>query len=235
MAGKVIVSRDKLVAVADAVRKKTGGTDALTLDAMPGAIAGIQGGGDVVFEGLPAGYGKCDYVQFLGEQLVDTGIVCTQATELQIVFTRERDSQHYMFGVTSSDNTASVTAYLGGSWRFGNKSAAKNVPASSDIVYTGILDSSRIMVTNNTSSISGVNAFETVGTLLLGGARNSNGTAGSPAFVGKVFVFELWSGPELALKLMPVVSFEGVYRFWDSVSGDFFDSITEVPLAGGNF
>lgn len=231
---RVAVSRDKLVAVADAVRNKTGSTEALTLDEMPRAIAGISGGGDVVFEGLPAGYGKCDYIQFTGEQLVDTGIVCTQATELKIVFTRERDALHYMFGVTSSNNSSSVTAYLGGLWRFGNKSASKNVPASSDIVYTGILDSSRIMVTNNTSAISGVNAFETVGTLLLGGTRNSDGTADNPAFVGKVFVFELWSGSVLALKLMPVVSFEGVYRFWDGVSGQFFDSITDVPLAGGN-
>lgn len=46
MADKVIVSRDKLVAVADAVREKTGNTESLTLDEMPGAIAGIDGGGE---------------------------------------------------------------------------------------------------------------------------------------------------------------------------------------------
>lgn len=48
MADKVIVSREKLVAVADAVREKTGGSESLTLDEMPGAIAGIEsGGGDI--------------------------------------------------------------------------------------------------------------------------------------------------------------------------------------------
>lgn len=36
---------DKLTAIADAIRGKTGGTDALTLDRMAAAIAGIETGG----------------------------------------------------------------------------------------------------------------------------------------------------------------------------------------------
>lgn len=43
MADKVIVSREKLVAVGDAVREKTGGTEALTLDELAGAVDGIKG------------------------------------------------------------------------------------------------------------------------------------------------------------------------------------------------
>lgn len=43
---------DKLAAIADAIRSKTGDTAGLTLDQMPAAIAGIQGGGTVV-ETLP--------------------------------------------------------------------------------------------------------------------------------------------------------------------------------------
>lgn len=235
MAGKVIVSREKLVAVADAVRGKTGGTDALTLDDMPGAIAGLEG--TVSFPGLPEGYARCGYIQFTDAQIVDTGIVCTEDTKIRVVFMRELDTMHYMFGVASSGNTASVTAYLGGSWRFGNKSANKSpyVTTSDDFVYTGILDSSQISITNSKTAISGVPAFETVGTLLLGSCRSSDGTLGTPQFEGKIFQFEMWSGSEQVLNLLPVVSFEGVYRFWDSVSGRFFDSITDVPLAGGIF
>ena len=40
---------EKLTAIADAIRGKTGKTDGLTLDQMPGEIAGIQGGGGGVF------------------------------------------------------------------------------------------------------------------------------------------------------------------------------------------
>ena len=36
---------EKMTAIADAIRGKTGGTDALTLDQMPEAIAGIESGG----------------------------------------------------------------------------------------------------------------------------------------------------------------------------------------------
>jgi hypothetical protein len=235
MADKVIVSREKLVAVADAVREKTGGTESLTLDEMPGAVAGIEGA--VSFPGLPEGYARCGYIQFTDAQIVDTGIICSAASKIRVVFMRELDASHYMFGVASSGNTASVTAYLGGSWRFGNKSANKSpyVTTSDDFVYTGILDSSQISITNSKTAISGVSAFETVGTLLLGSCRNSDGTLGTPQFQGKIFQFEMWSDSEQVLNLLPVVSFEGVYRFWDSVSGEFFDSITEVPLAGGNF
>ena len=41
---------DKLTAIADAIRDKTGGTDALTLDEMPGEIEAIQTGGDTSIE-----------------------------------------------------------------------------------------------------------------------------------------------------------------------------------------
>lgn len=44
---------DKLTAIADAIRAKTGGTAALTLDGMAEAVAGIEaGGGGVSFDGL---------------------------------------------------------------------------------------------------------------------------------------------------------------------------------------
>lgn len=49
---------DKMKAIADAIRAHTGGTDALTLDAMAQAIAGIQaggGGGDILGHKFAAG------------------------------------------------------------------------------------------------------------------------------------------------------------------------------------
>lgn len=40
----------KMTAIADAIRAKTGGTDALTLDGMAEAVAGIEAGGSVEVE-----------------------------------------------------------------------------------------------------------------------------------------------------------------------------------------
>lgn len=52
---------DKLTAIADAVRGKTGGTDLLTLDGMAAAISGISSGG------LPAGIAECEVQTFTPE------------------------------------------------------------------------------------------------------------------------------------------------------------------------
>ena len=68
--------------------------------------------------GLPAGYSRVDYIQFTGGQTVDTGIICNQNSKIHLAFTRERSTQHYMYGVASSGNTASVTAYMGGELAF---------------------------------------------------------------------------------------------------------------------
>jgi hypothetical protein len=56
----------------------------------------------------------------------------------------------------------------------------------------------------------------------------------SSGIVGKVLYFNLWQGDEQVMKLVPVVSDDGVYRFYDMVSKSFFDSLTGTPLGGGN-
>lgn len=151
-----------------------------------------------------------------------------------VVFTREKSSQHFLYGVASSGNTASVTAYLGGAWRFGNKSSNKPPATNADMIYSGVVDSSQITITGSKTTISGVAEFETVGSVILGSCRGANGTINSPQFEGKVLSWLMWSGDVLVQKLVPLVSTDGVYRFYDTVTKTFFDSITDTPLEGGN-
>lgn len=194
-------------------------------------ITATGGGGD---SELPSGYIRADYVQFTGEQIVDTGIICNQNTKIELAFTREKSSQHYLYGVASSNNAASVTAYLGGSWRFGNKSATKTPQTNENMIYSGLIDNANILITGSSSAIGGVSTFETVGSLLIGSCRSATGELGTAQYDGKIFFFAMWEGEEQVLKLVPVVSVDGVYRFFDMVSKTFFDSITDTPLAGGN-
>lgn len=189
------------------------------------------GGGDIT---LPDGYVRCGYIQFDGKQIVDTDIICNQNTEMKFAFTREKSTSHYLFGVASSDNTATISAYLGGNWRFGNKAQTKSITTDEDMIYGGIVSNSEITITNSKTTISGVNDFETVGSLLLGTCRNDDGTIPSAVFVGKILFFSILQGNTEVLHLSPVVSTDGIYRFYDEVSGDFFDSITDTPLDGGN-
>lgn len=176
-------------------------------------------------------YTRVGYIQFTGEQTIDTGIICNQDTKLKVVFTREKSAQHYLFGVASSDNTASVTAYLGGSWRFGNKSVTKTLTTNEDMVYSGVVDNSQITITGSQSTISGVNDFETIGSLLIGTSRSASGNVSSPQFLGKIYSFEMWEGETQVLKLIPAIK-DDIYGFWDEVSETFFTSITDTQLQG---
>ena len=132
-------------------------------------------------------YARVPYIQFTGEQIVDTGIVCNQNTKIKVVFTREKSSQHYILGVASSNGKASVTMYCGGNWRFGDKATSKNPITNEEMIYSGILDNSQITITSSKTAISDVNDFIAVGSLLLGSCRNSDGTIGTPQYTGKIY------------------------------------------------
>ena len=195
----------------------------------------VESSGGAGIDGMPSGYARADFIQFTGKELIDTGIIGNQDTQINVSFTWESTTQRHLFGCASSDNTASITSYMNGSWRFGNKSSTKSFSSKNEMLpYSALINKTTISLNHSLSSISGVNDFETVGSLLLGGARDTDGTLPSVMITGKVFYFAIWQGEELALKLVPVASAEGEYRFFDMVSRTFFDSITDTPLGGGN-
>ena len=190
------------------------------------------GGGDT---DLPSGCRRVDYIQFSGKELIDTGIIGNQDTQINAAFTWESSTQNHVFGCASPGNTASITSYTNGSWRFGNKSQNKSLSSKNPkLPYSALVNKSTISLNSSVTSISGVNDFETIGTLLVGGARGANGDLPSSGIVGKIFYFILWQGEEQILKLISVVDADGNYHFWDVIGKKFYDSITETPLEGGN-
>lgn len=200
--------------------------------ALENKTAGGGGGGGE--QDIPAGYKRCDYITFTGNNWVDTGIVGNQNTQINTSFVWSNATQRNLFGCSSSDNTKSITSYMNGTWRFGNKTATKNIPQKEPLLpYSVLVNKTTISTASSVTAISGVNDFETVGTLLLGGARDADGTEPGVGIYGRVYYFYLWQGEELVRKLVPVTDGNGVYRFFDLVSKAFFDSITSTPLQGG--
>ena len=170
-------------------------------------------------------YARVPYIQFTGEQIVDTGIICNQNTKIKVVFTREKSTQHYILGVASSNSKASVTMYCGGNWRFGDKATSKNPITNEEMIYSGILDNSQITMSSSKTTISDVNDFIAVGSLLLGSCRNSDGTIGTAQYTGKIYSLEIWQDGQLVVQLL--------YGFLNTVSNFFLTSITETLLEGG--
>lgn len=191
-----------------------------------------EGGSSI--DGIPQGYARCDYIQFSGKQIVDTGIIGNQDTQINAIFTWESSTQAHLYGCAHAGNTASITSYMNGSWRFGNKSTSKTVSLKNGMLpYSSLVDKTQIALCSGRTAISGVNDFETIGTLLLGNARNSNGGIPSTSIVGKVFYFSIYQGDKQVLKLVPVVSATDEYSFFDLISKTFFNSITSEALTGG--
>ena len=194
-------------------------------------VIATGGSGDL---GLPTGYTRCDFIQFDGPQLVDTGIIGNQNTQIRASFTWGGSTQNHLFGCASSNNDKSITSYMNGSWRFGPKSATKTIMKNNTVLpYSVLVNRSIIGVTGSSSSISDVPDFETVATLLLGGARTATGGLPGSGIVGRVFDFRVWDGETPVMEMIPVTDGQA-YRFWDAVSKTFFDSITGTPLYGGN-
>ena len=187
---------------------------------------------------LPSGYERCDYIMFTGESYIDTGFIGNQDTQITTAFTWEDSNNsagRYLFGCESANNTNGITAYLNGYWRFGKKYASKSLTSKNPYIPLSVLiNKTTIALAASITSISDTNEFETIGTLLAGAARLSNGNLPTSGIYGKMLYFNIWQDDILVLKLIPVTNGTS-YRFWDIIEKKFYDSITNTPLDGGNF
>lgn len=127
---------DKLTAIADAVRGKTGGTDLLTLDGMAAAISGISSGG------LPAGIAECEVQTFTPE--ADTNEALTFSLDMEEIPTNimiaadfpsvvARSFVAYYGGFPREDSAGDGTINLGGNTKY---------CAASTIAYTNTTQNS---------------------------------------------------------------------------------------------
>ena len=182
---------------------------------------GFLGGSAMI---LPNDYEVVDEVEFNADKAFDL-IKITQDNHIEVSFQRSStSSSEYLYGVLSSDNTASVTAYCTGTgaWRFGSQLVRAN---------TADKDVHKMSIANGLAAFDGVetkftaNSFTTPNALILGGYRDTNGSI-YKTFKGTIFFFRLWAGDILTMELIPCrrVS-DGVEGFWDCVTNTFIEPI----------
>lgn len=139
---------------------------------------------------LSDGYTFIEEVSFNADTLYDMGII-TSEDSIDIQYKREdTSSSQYLYGITNSNNTASVTAYLAsnGAWRFGSQlvrpnTADKNVHHTTISNGAAIHDGSAMVM--NTSP-----AFVTENTVVLGGYRDASGIT-TKGYIGKVLYIRI--------------------------------------------
>lgn len=166
-------------------------------------------------------YTILDYLQFNADMVFDTGVFCTQNTEIEVKFTRESTASKYLYGVRTTNNTASVTAYLAtsGAWRFGN--TYRNYTVSQNVDNTAIVKKSGVTMNGTTTKyVATVKDFTCPYTLTIGSARTTSGAKSSPQFVGKIYYFKMWDSDTLILDLVPCSLSSGELGFLDQVSGN---------------
>lgn len=170
---------------------------------------------------LSDGYTFIEEVSFNADTLYDMGII-TSEDSIDIQYKREdASSSQYLYGITTSNNMASVTAYLAsnGAWRFGNQlvrpnTADKNVHHTTISNGAAIHDGSAMVM--NTSP-----AFVTANTVVLGGYRDASGIT-TKGYIGKVLYIRINDGTKIDWLPCKRLS-DGVEGFWDCVTQTFVE------------
>lgn len=167
-------------------------------------------------------YEAIPYVEFNKDKLYDIGVVNDKYT-IDVMFKRsESSTSPYLYGCLTSDNKASVSAYLtsGGYWRYGAGSQALN---------TNNTNINRTIISNGkseynfTSGTFTASTFTTPYTVVLGGCRSASNTL-YKYYIGNIYFIRINEGD------VPIIDYypcrrksDGVEGFWNCVSQKFVE------------
>lgn len=202
-------------------------TDMKAITIPEGEVQKISVGGVTIWKkptssGITPGYTLVDYCQFNADKIFDTKFKPTQNTRIEVGFIPESSSAQYLYGIRSTNNTASVTAYLpsAGAWRFGN--TYRNYTVAKGNEYTAIVDKSGVNMNGTlTKYASTLKNFSCAYTLVLGTARTTSGSIPAAQFVGKVLYYRIFENDTPILDWIPCDNPDGVNAFWDNVTNTF--------------
>lgn len=164
-----------------------------------------------------AEYTELAYLEFDGNQWLDTGIIGNQDTEIQAKFLPAINTAYRVYGSYATDKN--ITAYEspnGGNHRFGNRTI---ILVSDSNVVTIVQNKNGITYKGKSYNYDTVNDFETASTLYVG---DINGFTGGYRFSGKLYYFRILQNDKLIMDLIPVLDKNLVPSMYDKVSGKYF-------------
>lgn len=176
---------------------------------------------------IPEGYEVLDKLTFTKDKLFNTDLYINEKYTIETLMQTGAPvgTAKYMYGVLSSNNKTTCTAYLAsnGTWRFGASYRTINT-ADADIHYL-VQDINSVSKdrTRYNSNIPG-GAFVTSYTLPIGGSISATGVY-NKGFFGDIYYITIREGENTLLYWIPVRTADGVDGFWDCVSQKFIESM----------
>lgn len=202
------------------------------IDRVSGTFYVNEGTGDDFAVGeeipMPSGYAIIDCVSFDEDRVFDAGVIKDTYT-IETEFARTDVSvAKYLYGMTTANNTATVTAYLStaGNWRWKDKAAKKTVVDT--YLHVSVQTNGSVTLDGSATAFTASSAFETPYSLALGGNTNASGVM-SASFIGNIYHFSISEGDIVIKDWWPCIrESDGVVGFWDRVSQKFVEPITEI-------
>lgn len=176
------------------------------------------GGGEIR---ITDDYELLDYVEFSADKMFDAGIIESTYTIESLWARSSTSASQYMYGFVTSPHTASVTAYLSGTWRWGNQGSSMTFNDKNQH-YTRQYNAN-IYYDGTTRAYSKSPAFTTADTLIVGGRRGSDGVPVA-TFNGRIYYYRIYYGSTVILEWYPCRRLsDGVEGFWDSANQKFVE------------
>lgn len=178
--------------------------------------------------GLPSGYTQLEYIESTGTQYIDTGIIPTDETKIEVYFQLTNiSSNRVIFGVVGQFSLRWVSANE--YFRVVTGSQA-NFPTSIDG-----LGEHKAIITKTTSNIDGTQKTQNTNTVtnpIFISAYN-NGSAATIYAMCKYWYFKHYEGENLMHEFIPCKNSSNEIGLYDVVSQSFFaNSGTGVFVAG---
>lgn len=169
-------------------------------------------------------YEILNHIAFNADKSFDAGIIESTYTIESLWARDSTSSSQYMYGFVTSPHTASVTAYLSGTWRWGNQGSSMTFNDKNQH-YTRQYNAN-IYYDGTTRAYSKSPAFTTANTLVVGGRRGSDGIP-LATFTGKIYYYRIYDSSSVKLEWQPCKRLsDGVEGFWDCVSQTFIEPMS---------
>lgn len=178
-------------------------------------------------------YEPLEYLEFDGTLIFDTNLYGGLKTQIECKWKRtDISSKRYLYGASSVDNTATVSAYLSNSgyWRFG--SSYKTFNTNNTNIHTTVHDKNGIKLDSssyNNPYTSTSSEFTTPYTIILGGNSSPSGVVSS-SFIGHIYYFKVWENDILVADWIPV-SMDNINGFFDKVTNRFIHPIEQSYIS----